>query len=96
MTSQHARAGDGSAAQGWKQPESLNYPPGFDDFLVGDGREPALLYRVSDAAAMLGISRTNVYHLMNDGLIGSVRIGSRRLIPRSALESFVNGLAAAS
>ncbi len=77
-------------------PDSLNYPPDFEDFAIGDRKEPALLYRVSDAASMLGISRTNVYHLMNNGVIGSVRIGSRRLIPRSALESFVEGLAAAS
>jgi excisionase family DNA binding protein len=59
-------------------------------------REPALLYRVTEAAVLLGISRTNVYYLMNDGRLGSVRIGSRRLIPRAALESFVEGLAQAS
>lgn len=58
--------------------------------------DPALLYRVTEAAALLGIGRTNVYYLMNDGRLGSVRIGSRRLIPRAALESFVEGLAQAS
>ena len=54
--------------------------------------EPALLYRVSDAATLLGISRTNVYHLLNDGRLASVRIGHRRLIPRAALEEFVSEL----
>lgn len=77
-------------------PESLNYPAGFEDFVVGDRKEPALLYRVSDAASLLGISRTNVYHLLNEGLLASVRIGSRRLIPRAALESFVERLPQAS
>ena len=58
-------------------------------------REPALLYPVSEAAQLLGIGRTNVYYLMNDGKLASVRIGSRRLIPRAALESFVAELPAA-
>jgi len=58
--------------------------------------ERALLYQVSEAAALLGIGRTNVYYLMNDGKLGSVRIGSRRLIPRAALLAFVEGLAEAS
>lgn len=58
--------------------------------------EAALLYPVAKAAALLGIGRTNVYYLMNDGKLGSVRIGSRRLIPRAALLAFVEGLAEAS
>jgi len=58
--------------------------------------EPVLLYPVAEAAALLGIGRTNVYYLMNDGKLGSVRIGSRRLIPRAALLAFVDGLAEAS
>lgn len=58
--------------------------------------EPAMLYPVAEAAALLGIGRTNVYYLMNDGKLGSVRIGSRRLIPRAALLAFVDGLAEAS
>ena len=56
----------------------------------------ALLYRVTEAAELLGIGRTNVYYLMNEGRLGSVRIGSRRLIPRAALESFVAELPAGS
>lgn len=62
----------------------------------GQAGEPALLYPVAEAAALLGIGRTNVYYLMNDGKLGSVRIGSRRLIPRAALLAFVEGLAEAS
>jgi excisionase family DNA binding protein len=77
-------------------PESLNYPASFDDFVIGDRNEPALLYRISDAASLLGISRSNVYHLLNEGRLTSVRIGSRRLIPRAALESFVECLPEAS
>ncbi len=62
----------------------------------GEPGEAALLYPVADAAALLGIGRTNVYYLMNDGKLSSVRIGSRRLIPRAALLAFVEGLAEAS
>ncbi len=60
------------------------------------GAEPPLLYKVSKAAELLGISRTNVYYLMDDGQISSVRIGKRRLIPRTALDEFVSGLLEAS
>jgi excisionase family DNA binding protein len=74
---------------------SLDYPPGFDEFDVADRREPPLLYPMAEAAALLGISRSNVYQLLRDGRLTSVRIGSRRLIPRASLESFVDGLTAA-
>lgn len=55
-----------------------------------------ILYKVSEAARLLGIGRTNMYQLMNDGHITSVRIGHRRLIPRTALNTFVNQLLEAS
>lgn len=70
------------------------------DGLQGDPRdvrpEHALLYPIADAAALLGISRSNLYCLMRAGEVRSVRIGSRRLIPRTALESFVDTLPEAS
>lgn len=61
-----------------------------------ESEELPLLYKVSKAAELLGISRTNVYYLMDEGRIRSVRIGKRRLIPRDALASFVRELEAAS
>lgn len=70
------------------------------DGLQGDPKgarpEHALLYPIADAAALLGISRSNLYCLMRAGEVRSVRIGSRRLIPRTALESFVDTLPEAS
>ena len=63
---------------------------------TGARPEPALLYPIADAAALLGISRSNLYCLMRAGEVRSVRIGSRRLIPRAALESFVETLPEAS
>ena len=74
---------------------SLNYTPGFDEFEVAEHREPPLLYPMAEAAAMLGISRSNLYGLLRAGRLCSVRIGSRRLIPRASLETFVESLATA-
>lgn len=62
--------------------------------LLGPGAP--LLYRVTEAAELLGIGRTNVYELMNDGKMRSVKIGHRRLIPRASLEQFVDDLLEAS
>ena len=54
--------------------------------------EPAMLFAITEAALILGIGRTNVYALLKQGQLRSVKIGGRRLIPRSALEDFVQGL----
>ncbi|MGH1491793.1 MAG: helix-turn-helix domain-containing protein [Acidimicrobiales bacterium] len=58
--------------------------------------EPPLLFAIHEAADLLGIGRTNVYVLMNNGKLHSVKIGGRRLIPRVSLERFVNELLEAS
>ena len=75
-------------ARGERRPLAMN-----ENMLGPDG---PILYRVTEAAELLGIGRTNVYQLMNDGKVRSVRIGHRRLIPRVALEAFVDGLMEAS
>ena len=62
---------------------------------VVEGEQP-LLYTIPEAAKMLGIGRTNVYQLMNDGHLRFVKIGKRRLVPRSVLEVFVDELLEAS
>ena len=38
---------------------------------------------------LLGISKTNTYKYANEGLLPSLKIGSRILIPVQALEEFV-------
>ena len=58
--------------------------------------EEIMLFSVDQAAAVLGIGRTNVYALMRDGKLRSVKVGGRRLIPRTALETFVAQLLDAS
>ena len=37
-------------------------------------------YSVVEAAHICGISRAQIYRLLDDGKIGSVKIGARRLI----------------
>lgn len=54
------------------------------------------LYPIPDVAHRLGISEANVWQLVADGRIASVKLGRRRLVPRLALESFVASLPAAS
>jgi excisionase family DNA binding protein len=49
-----------------------------------------LLVSVEQAAAILSIRRTLMMRLIYDGSVGSITVGRRRLVPRSALEDFVN------
>ena len=44
---------------------------------------------VSQAAASLGLGLTTVKHLVASGELGSIRVGRRVLIPRSALHVFI-------
>jgi excisionase family DNA binding protein len=52
-----------------------------------------LLYTPVEAAKALSISRSSLYILLAEGVITSVRIGSSRRIPASALAVFVERLA---
>jgi excisionase family DNA binding protein len=51
-----------------------------------------LLYRVSDAALALSLSRAKVYELINSGALRSVRIDGARRIRAADLEAFVASL----
>jgi len=44
-----------------------------------------LAYRIADAVAVSGLSRTTIYALMAAGKLRTVKIGGRRLVPRAAL-----------
>lgn len=49
-----------------------------------------LLVSVSEAADMLGIGRTNLYHRINSKEIEAVKIGGRRLVKLASIEEFVD------
>ncbi|WP_297734492.1 excisionase family DNA-binding protein [uncultured Maricaulis sp.] len=46
-------------------------------------------YSVLDAAQYLGVSRSQVYRLLADGSLDSLKIGSRRLIRRDAMDALL-------
>ncbi|HEY9563922.1 MAG TPA: helix-turn-helix domain-containing protein [Nocardioides sp.] len=62
----------------------VNRPP--------DGGPPSLLVQVPVAARMLGIGRTKVYELVNDGELELVHIGCRSLVPVDSVQSFSDRL----
>ena len=51
-----------------------------------------LLYSVEEAADLLGIGRTFMFHLVATGEIDSFKIGKRRKIPRDALDGYIERL----
>lgn len=54
-----------------------------------------LLYQVSEAQSALGIGRTKLYELVNDGSVELVKIGARALITAESLERYVDRLRSA-
>ncbi len=52
----------------------------------------AMLLKVPDVVACLGVSRAKVYELMASGELPSVQVGGSRRIRASDLERFVTGL----
>lgn len=57
--------------------------------LSSDPRQVPLLLTATQAAALLAISRTQVYALMGAGALPYVLIGRSRRIPRASLQEFV-------
>jgi excisionase family DNA binding protein len=57
---------------------------------------PILALRVEDAAKSLGIGRTTLFNLVSEGLIRSVKVKSRTIIPISALNDFLAAIGGAA
>ncbi|MES2494664.1 MAG: helix-turn-helix domain-containing protein [Pseudomonadota bacterium] len=53
---------------------------------------PKLLCDTREAAEVLSVGRSKVYELLADGSIESVKIGQRRLVLISSMESYVASL----
>jgi excisionase family DNA binding protein len=51
-----------------------------------------LAYSVEEAADLLGIGRTFMFHLVATGEIDSFKIGNRRKIHRDALDGYIERL----
>jgi excisionase family DNA binding protein len=54
---------------------------------------PRLAWQVEPFCRAIGIGRTKLYELINDGTIKTVVIGGRRLIPHSEAERLLSGVA---
>ena len=55
-----------------------------------------LLHTIPDAGEQLGIGRSTLYELMAAGVIQTVKIGRRTLIPHDELVRYVDRLKAGS
>ncbi len=49
----------------------------------------SLVYSVTEAGKLLGLSRGSAYEAVKNGQIPSVKIGSRILVPKKALEKLL-------
>ncbi|HEY9471707.1 MAG TPA: helix-turn-helix domain-containing protein [Propionibacteriaceae bacterium] len=54
--------------------------------------EPPRCLSVEQAAQLLNVGRSTAYDLIRSGQLRSVKIGRRRLVPRDALDSFIDKL----
>jgi len=52
------------------------------------------LYRVSEAAQLLRISRPSVYRLWKSGKVKPIKVGGRTVFPESELERLIEDLKA--
>ena len=53
-------------------------------------RTPRLAYSIKDAATALGISRSTLYRLINEGELRTLRIAGRRLIQAADIEAMLS------
>ena len=76
--------------------EQLSYPAlgtaGFPDSALS----PRLLLTVEEAADRIGICRSNMFKLIRQGDVKSVKVGRLRRVTPAALEDFVRQLAASA
>lgn len=60
------------------------------------GRVPRLLLTVEEAADRIGICRSNMFKLIRQGDVKSVKVGRLRRITPAALEDFIHKLASSA
>ena len=56
----------------------------------------AKLLSISDTAKVLGVGRSKLYALINEGSLETVPVGRRRLVVVASIERFVERLQAAA
>jgi excisionase family DNA binding protein len=63
---------------------------------AGEKQLGKLFYTVSEVGEILGLGRTSVYRLIDDGDLVAVKIGRSRRISKTALEDFASSISAVS
>lgn len=48
-------------------------------------------YNVGEAARIIGVGRTTMHKMLNQGRIRPVKVGSRTIIPKSEIDRLLNG-----
>lgn len=48
-----------------------------------------LAFSILETAAAIGLSRATVYRLIGDGRLRTTKVGSRRLVPRDAIDALL-------
>ena len=66
--------------------------PSLETWLIGGIFMEKLLLSPYEVSNALGIGRTRVFALIKNGTLESVKIDSSRLIPKEAVESYVQKL----
>lgn len=57
-------------------------------------RESALSFNIDEAAKLTGLGKTRLYQELKSGRLRGVKSGKRTLIPRTALEEWLENLQA--
>jgi excisionase family DNA binding protein len=52
-----------------------------------------LSYSPEDAALVTGLARTAIYALIRDGKLKSIKEGKRRIIPKAAIQAYLDAYA---
>lgn len=50
-----------------------------------------LTHKVEEVGPLLGLGRNSIYELIRSGTLRSIRVGRKILVPKSAIEEFLNG-----
>jgi len=56
-------------------------------------QNPRFAYSIKKAGLLIGVGEASVYHLISTGALWTIVIGDRRLVPRSAIEGFIESSA---
>jgi excisionase family DNA binding protein len=59
---------------------------------IGANDGPRLAYTVTQAARALGLSKSMIYDQLRSRRLGSVKVGSRRIIARQQIDAWLAGL----